>query len=412
MDNKRDKTEGIMNARPPRMLVPLLALLSSLGPLAFDMYLPSLPVLQSALHTSAAGVQLTLSAYLIGLAAGTLIYGPLSDRFGRRPVLLIGLALYTAAGLFCALVSDLPAMILLRLASAGGGAAGMVLGRVIIRDYFPPRETARLISLMAMIMLTGPLVSPMIGGQLLVLLGWRSIFVLLAGLGGVTLILAAAVLAESHPPGRRNPLNLRTTLAAYGTILADRTGLGYALCLAMSAGVMYTYITSSSFVFIEVYGIAPDHFGFVYGIIVAGLLAGNYANSHIVMHTRVHRLISGALVLRLLAVSGLFLLVYTAGSGGSLAGAVALLVFAVGASALITPNITADMLHRFPTVSGTASAVLGASNFTAGAVAGVIAGLLHDGTALPMAQMMLVFACCSAAAYRFIARPAQAQTFT
>ena len=401
-----------MNTRTPRTLVPLLALLNSLGPLAFDMYLPSLPTLQSALHASAAGVQLTLSAFLIGLAAGTLIYGPLSDRYGRRPVLLGGLVLYTVSGLFCALVSSLPAMILFRFFSAVGAAAGMVLSRVIIRDYFPPRETARLISLMAMIMLTGPLVSPMIGGHLLVFLGWRSIFVLLAALGGIALILAAAVLAESHPPGRRNPLNLRTTLQAYATILTDRTGLGYALCMAMSAGVMYTYITSSSFVFIEVYGITPEHFGYVYGVVVAGLLAGNYTNSHIVMRTRVHQLISSALVLRLLAVTGLFVLVYMAGSGRLLAGAVALMMFAVGASALITPNITADMLHRFPTVSGTASAVLGASNFTSGALAGVIAGLLHDGTALPMALMMLVFACGSAAAYWLIARPAQAQTFT
>ncbi|MEJ2761849.1 MAG: Bcr/CflA family multidrug efflux MFS transporter [Gammaproteobacteria bacterium] len=388
-----------------RTLVPVLGLLAALGPLAFDMYLPALPTIQAELAITAAQAQLTLGAFLIGLATGTLIYGPLSDRYGRRPVLLSGLLLYVITCLACALSSALGELILLRFLNAVGGAAGMVLGRVIIRDCFPPRHTARLLSFMAMIMLVGPLVSPIIGGQLLVFTGWRSIFALLTGLGLVGLLLTVFILNESHPRDRRNPLNIRTTVKAYAAILSDRAGLGYTLCVGMASGVVFTFITSSAFIFIEIYGVAPDRFGYLYGLIVGGLVAGNYINTRVVMRVSVRRLIGLAHGLRLLTVGALLCLV-AAGEGGPLAAMVALLVPAIGASALITPNITAGMLHRFPSVSGTASAVLGTGSFVTGALAGSIASALHDGTALPMAETMLAFACGSAGAYWFIAAPA------
>jgi len=395
-----------MASRSNRTLVLLLGLLAAQGPLSFDMYLPGLLTIQADMNATAAQVQLTLSSFLIGLATGNLIYGPLSDRYGRRPVLLSGLLLYTVTCLLCAVASGIHGLILFRFFNAVGGAAGMVLGRVIIRDYFPPRQTARLISLMAMIMLVGPMISPMIGGQLLVFTGWRSIFGLLTGVGLFALILTIFTLKESHPKERRNPLNILTTLKAYGTILADRRGLGYTLCGGMASGVVFTYITSSPFVFIEFYGVKPVHFGYLYGVIVAGLLVGNYVNSHLVMRANVQRLIRYAHGLRLLAVAGLLLLVLHPGAGGMLAAMVVLLVPAIGVSSLIVPNIMADMLHRFPDISGTASSVLGAFTFGTGALAGAIAGILHDGTALPMVQTMLAFALGSAAAYWFIARPA------
>jgi DHA1 family bicyclomycin/chloramphenicol resistance-like MFS transporter len=385
-----------------RTLVLVLGLLSALGPLSFDMYLPALPTIQADLQVSAARVQMTLSAFLVGLAAGTLIYGPLSDRFGRKPVLLAGLLLYLVTNFLCSIAAGIDVLILVRFLNAIGGAAGMVIGRVIIRDYFPPGQTARLISLMAMIMLVGPMISPMIGGQLLVYLGWRSIFVLLTLLGLLGLLCVIFVLTESHPPEKRVRLNLGSSLRAYGSILSDRKGLGYALCGAMAAGVVFTFITSSSFVFIGVYGVEPQHFGYLYGVIITGLLLGNYLNSRITMRVSNYHIISMAHALRLLALAGLFCLVYF-GSGALLAGLVALLVPAIGASSLIVPNITADLLHRFPHISGTASAALGTATFGTGALAGVLAGMLHDGTAVPMVQAMLLFALASAAAYWFIA---------
>lgn len=388
-----------------RTLVLVLGLLSALGPLSFDMYLPGLPAIRSDLQVSAAQVQMTLSAFLIGLATGTLIYGPLSDRFGRKPVLLSGLCLYVITCFLCSVTDNIQVLILIRFLNAVGGASGMVIARVIIRDYFPPRETARLMSLMAMIMLVGPLISPTIGGQLLVYTGWRSIFVLLTLLGVAGLLLTLFVLKESHPPEKRTRLNLVTTLQAYGTILSDRRGLGYALCAAMAAGVVFTYITSSSFVFIGVYHIKPEHFGYLYAVIVAGLLVGNFINSRIVMRVSAHRIISLALGTRLLAVTGLFSLVCF-GLGELLWLLVLLLVPAIGASSMIVPNITADLLHRFPRISGTASAALGAMTFGTGAIAGMLAGMLNDGTALPMVQNMLLFAIASAASYRLIAAPA------
>lgn len=396
-----------MAVRSNRTLVLLLGLLAALGPLSFDMYLPGLPTIQADMIATPAQVQLTLSSFLIGLATGNLIYGPLSDRYGRRPVLLSGLLLYTITCLLCSIASSIQGLILIRFFNAVGGAAGMVLGRVIIRDHFPPRQTARLISLMAMIMLVGPMISPMIGGQLLVFMGWRSIFAFLTGLGLFALVLAICILAESHPRERRNPLNVITTLKAYGTILSDRRGLGYALCGGMASGVVFTYITSSAFVFIEIFGVKPVHFGYLYGVIVAGLLVGNYINSNMVMHANVHRLIQYAHAIRLLTVTGLVLLVFHSGKGGELTAMVVLLVPAIGVSSMIVPNIMADMLHRFPDISGTASSVLGTSTFGTGALASAIAGMLHDGTAQPMVQTMLVFALGSAGAYWFIARPAR-----
>lgn len=385
-----------------RTLVISLALLSALGPLSFDMYLPALPTIQSDFRVTAAAVQMTLGSFLVGLAGGTLIYGPLSDRFGRKPVLLSGLLVYVATNFLCAIAGSIEILIVVRFLNAVGSASGMVIARVIIRDYFPPSETARLMSLMAMIMLAGPLISPIIGGFLLVWTGWRSIFVLLTVLGLAGLLMTIFTLKESHPPGKRNPLNFAATLRAYGTILSDRMSLGYSLCAAMAAGVVFTYITSSSFVFIEIHGVRPEYFGYIYGVIITGLLAGHYINSRIIMHTSGHRIISLGHILRLVSVAGLFCLVYFDG-GGILLPMILLLVPVIGASSLIVPNITAELLHRFPDISGTASAALGAATFGTGALAGGMAGFLHDGTAMPMAMTMLIFSFGSAGAYWLIA---------
>lgn len=392
-----------MASTPNRTLVLVLALLSALGPLSFDMYLPALPTIQADFRVTAAEVQMTLGSFLIGLAGGTLIYGPLSDRFGRKPVLLSGLVVYVATNFLCAIAASIEVLIVVRFLNAIGSASGMVIARVIIRDYFPPRETARLMSLMAMIMLVGPMISPIIGGFLLLWTGWRSIFALLTVLGLAGLLMTILTLKESHPPEKRNPLNFATTLKAYGTILSDRMGLGYSLCAAMAAGVVFTYITSSSFVFIELYNVRPEYFGYIYGVIITGLLAGNYINSRIIMHTSGHRIISLAHILRLVSVTGLSLVVYFS-VGEVLIVMILLLVPVIGASSLIVPNITAELLHRFPDISGTASAALGAATFGTGALAGGIAGMLHDGSALPMVQTMLWFAYASAGAYWLIAR--------
>src|SRR5687767_8142287 len=243
----------------------ILGALTAMGPLAIDMYLPALPAIADDLNTSAASVQVSLAVYFIGIAVGQAFYGPLSDRWGRKPVLYFGLAVFVASSVGCALAADVRALLAFRFVQALGGCAPLVIPRAVVRDYFDQRGSVRMLSVLMLVMGLAPILAPLIGGQLLVNFGWRSIFWVLAAYGATWLGIVAVSLPESLPEERRLRQPVRLVLANYLGLLRDRSYLGYVLSGAMMFSGLLAYIAGSPFVFIELFHVSPERFGLFFG---------------------------------------------------------------------------------------------------------------------------------------------------
>jgi DHA1 family bicyclomycin/chloramphenicol resistance-like MFS transporter len=363
-----------------------LAALTAVAPMATDMYLPGLPALADDLAIAPSGAQLTLSAFFFGFGGGQLIYGPLADRFGRRPPLLIGLTLFTAASFGCALADDLRTLIVLRFLEALGGCAGPVLARAAVRDLYGGDRAARVLSTMVLIMGAAPLFAPLIGGQLLLFAGWRAIFLALAMFGAVCLAAVLGVLGETLPVERRLRASAFGMIRSYGLLLREPRFLGFSLAAASITGGLFAYLTGSPFVFIRLYGVPAEQFGFLFAINVAGLMLGASINRRLVMRLGAHRMLARALFGA--AFAGVALLaVALAGKGGLVALFVPLWCY-ISCMGFVGANAMACGLSLFPERAGTASALTGTVQFTVGAMSGALVGLLNDGTALPMAAMI------------------------
>ncbi len=383
---------------PPQLpLIVCLGLVAGLAPLSIDMYLPSFPTIREEFGTTAAQVQLTLSGYMLGFTLGQLGYGPLSDRFGRRPVLFSGIALFIVMTILCATASSIESLSVYRFLQAVGGAAGTVLSRAIIRDQFSGTYMARAMSVMLMFILLAPMISPVIGGYLLVWIGWRAIFWTLVICGFLAIVVVMIGIPESLPPGRRSQPGIRPLLRGYGRVLTHRQALGYVLSGGISFGALFAFLSGAPFVFIEFYGVAPEHMGYIFTLNVIGVLAGGWLNSKIVVTRGVREMMTIGVWLLVAGAAILFVLIYTDvwGVWGVVAGIV---VFTLPLN-VINANAAAGALEYFPDNAGTASAVVGSVRYGCGAVSGVCVGVLHDGTALPMGIVILG---CSALSIMFL----------
>src|SRR3954471_16800112 len=254
----------------------------AIGPLSIDMYLPGLPEITRSLDASAAAVQLTLTAVVVGLALGQLVAGPLSDRIGRRRPLVVGLLAYSAVSLLCALAPSVGALTALRFLQGLAGGAGIVIGRAVVRDLYSGAAASRLFSSLMLVTGLAPILAPVIGAQVLKVTAWQGIFVVLAGLALATLTLAAVALPETLPPERRDRGGLAATLATLRGLLGERTFMGYALTAALAFGALFAYISGSSFVLQEVYGLSPQAFSLAFGANGLGLVAGSQINARLV----------------------------------------------------------------------------------------------------------------------------------
>jgi DHA1 family bicyclomycin/chloramphenicol resistance-like MFS transporter len=274
-------TPSLSNTRPIpsyAKLAIILGTLSAFGPLSIDMYLPALPTIAAEFNTQTSVVQQTLAVFFIGLAVGQAFYGPIADRMGRRAPLLFGCTLYMIACIGCAFAPTIQSLVLLRLAQALGGCAGIVISRSIVRDLFDQQESARMYSFLMLVMGLAPITAPLIGGQLLLYLGWRAIFVTLSLFGLACVLLVTFVLPESLPVERRAQSGLGAVLRNYGEILMNRSYMGFAVASGLASSAMFAYISGSSFVFIELNGVAPEHFGFIFGINAIGLVGAAQLN--------------------------------------------------------------------------------------------------------------------------------------
>src|SRR4051794_4147210 len=371
----------------------------AIGPLSIDMYLPGLPEITRSLHASAASVQLTLTAVVVGLALGQLVAGPLSDRIGRRRPLVIGLLAYSGVSLLCALAPSVPALTGLRFLQGLAGGAGMVIGRAVVRDLYSGVAAARLFSSLMLVTGLAPILAPVIGAQVLKVTDWEGIFVVLAGLSLAIVTLAAVALPETLPPARRDRGGLAPTPAAPPGPLTPRTFIGYALTAALAFGALFAYISGSSFVLQEIYGLSPQAFSLAFGANGLGLVAGSQINARLVGTYGPALLLRRALLVIVSAAAALVVVV----SAGLGVWPVMIATFVVMSSlSFVMPNSTALALADQAKVAGTASALLGVVQFLVGGLAAPLVGLGGTGSALPMAVVMLSLATSAVAVNRWL----------
>lgn len=360
-----------------------------------DLYLPALPAVQAELATGQPAVQLTLSAVVLGLAAGQLVAGPLSDRFGRRGPILVGVAAWSLASLLCAVAPNVWVLIGIRLLQGLGGAAGIVIGRAVVRDPLEGMQAARTFAVLASVSAGTTVLGPVAGGQLLRVTDWRGSFVVLAGLGLALVLATASVLRETLPPERRIRGGLRTTLVIGGTLLGRRPFLSAVLAQGLSFGALFAYISGSSFVFQDGFGLSAQQFSAVFAVNGIGLVLGGLTSRALVLRTGARPLLLSGSALQALA--GAILLV------NALAGAALLVVLPatfvlVASTGLILPNATALAMAQVSRAAGSASALIGAAQFALAGVGAPLAGIGAPGALLPMAAIITTFATLGACA--------------
>lgn len=366
----------------------ICASLTALGPLSIDMYLPAFPALAADVGADIGRVQLTLGTFLIGLALGQAFYGPVSDRFGRKAPLYVGLGLYVIAAANCALARDVDALMAWRFVQAAGSCAGVVVSRAMIRDRLAAHESARAFSSLMLVMGLAPILAPLIGGFVLDVFGWRAIFWVMAASGMMVLLLVHFRLEESLSPERATPLHLGNVFRNYGELLRDREFLCYSLCAGFAQSGMFAYIAGSPFVLIELHGIPASHYGFVFGANALGLIGMSQANAALVRGRSLDQVLGFALLAPCLG--GLLL------AGINLAGVAVLpllllgfFVFVAGLGCIM-PNASALALTHQGHRAGTASALMGTLQFGMGTLAGAAVSVWHDGTALPLGVVMAI----------------------
>ena len=364
----------------------ILGAQTAMGPLAIDTYLPALPTITREFATSTAAVQFSLSVYFIGIALGQAVYGPFSDRHGRRPPLFVGLALFVAGSLGCAVAPNVETLVTCRFIQALGGCAPLVIPRAVVRDLFDERDSVRMLSVLMLVMGLAPILAPLVGGQMLQYLGWRSIFWAYAVYGTVLLAVVAVGLGESLPEERRTRQPLGAVIQTYRRLLGDWRYMGYVLAGGLIFSGLLAYISGSPFIFIELFHISPQRFGFYFGSNAIGIIAASQVNRLLVHRFEARRILQVVLWISVVASVGLLAGAFTGYAG--LAGIVVPLWFFIAMHGIVSPNTTALAMSPYGAVAGSASALLGTVQFGLGAASGALIGALADGTARPFASVL------------------------
>lgn len=368
-------------------LVLVLGALSAIGPLTIDAYLPALPQLSAQLHASPAQAQLTITGLLVGLGLGQLLVGPLSDAVGRRKPLLVGLVGHALMSLLCALAPSITLLALTRALQGLFAAAVAVVAMAVVRDLFSGYRAAQLLSRLILVLGLAPILAPSLGSALLKVTSWRGIFVALAVAAVALFVLALVGLPETLPVERRLPARIRVSLNSYARLFSDRLFVAMVLVAGLMFATLFAYISGSPFLLQEFYHLTPQQFGLAFSANAVGLIAMTQLNPLLVRRFGPVRVLTAAVVFSTVA-AVVLLGVQVAGVGG-LAGLMIPLFFVVASAGLSFPNAPAIALNGHGESAGTAAALLGASQFLVGGLVAPIVGALADGTAVPMAAVML-----------------------
>ncbi|MFD7390653.1 multidrug effflux MFS transporter [Streptomyces sp. NPDC059852] len=380
--------------------------LTATPPLAMDMYLPALPEVTRSLHAPAATVQLTLTACLAGMAFGQLLVGPMSDRWGRRRPLLVGLAVYVVATALCAFAPTVEALVACRLAQGLAGAAGIVIARAVVRDLHDGVAMARFFSTLMLISGVAPIVAPLIGGQILRVTDWRGVFVVLTVVGALLAALVWFRLPETLPTRDRHAGGVGETLHAMRGLLADRAFTGYALTGGFAFAALFAYISASPFVIQEIHGASPQMFSLLFGLNSVGLVIVGQINGKVLVgRVSLDRVLGIGLVVVVLAATALLLMSLGVFGETGLAPVAAALFVLMSAMGVTLPNTQALALQRTRRAAGSASALLGTSSFLIGAIASPLVGVAGEDTAVPMAVVQLAAGLVALACFMGMCRP-------
>lgn len=385
--------------------MPLLCMMSVLGPLAIDMYLPAFPEIARSFGARGGAVELTLAAYLAGLCVGQIFLGPLADRFGRRNPLIVGMLLFALASVLCALAPSLEVLMAGRALQALGGGAGIVCGRAVVRDLCTPLEGAKALSLLMTMLGIGPILAPLVGSWLLSHGGWQNIFWLLGAYGFLCASMVALFLGETLDAAHVRPLRFLGVLKDYHIVLRHRVFLGYTLAGGLVMTGLFAYIAGAPFVLMELNGLSATQFSLVFSMNALGFVGTGVLNGHGVHHHGPFRQLRVGLVMALLAS---LVLVLSAWSGISLLPLLLCgLFFYVASIGFVNPNAGALALSAHGARAGTASAAMGTLQFAAAALVNGVSSALHDGTLRPLATVMFVSAGGAVLLYRWLAWPAE-----
>ncbi|MEU1018895.1 Bcr/CflA family multidrug efflux MFS transporter [Streptomyces sp. NPDC005900] len=385
--------------------------LTAVPPLSMDMYLPALPEVTDALHAPAATVQLTLTACLLGMALGQLVVGPMSDKWGRRRPLLIGLLVYIAATAICAFAPTVELLIGFRLLQGLAGAAGIVIARAVVRDLYDGVEMARFFSTLMLISGVAPVVAPLIGGQVLRVTDWRGVFVVLTGVGTALTLLVWRRLPETLDPDKRHSGGTVEALRTMRSLLADRVFTGYMIAGGFAFAALFAYISASPFVIQEIYGASPQTFSLLFGVNSVGLIAAGQLNGKVLVgRVSLNKVLATGLAALTVAATALLLMTTGVFGDVGLFPVAAGLFVLMSTMGLVMPNTQSLALTRTPHAAGSASALLGTTSFLIGAVASPLVGIAGEDTAVPMAVVQLACALAAIACFVALCRPWQHAT--
>jgi len=366
-------------------LIIIFGALTAFAPLSTDMYLPALPSIAHDFHASIGAVERTLTSFFLGFASGQALFGPLADRFGRKAPLIGGLAVYVLVCLLGAATFAVPLLTGLRFVQAVSACAGAVIARACVRDLFEAREVPRIYAVMMTVMGLAPLLAPLLGGYLLLLFGWRAIFLTQAALGLIGLLAVILRLPESHA-GPRRDLHLATIFIDYGRIVTDRRFIGYVLAAATSAGGLFAYITASPHVFIDLFHVPAQHFGWFFGANAVALITGSHVSGRLLKTQRGETVLIAAQLGQ--AGAGVLLMTFAATGIGGLWGIAFGLMLYVGLNGAVMPTGSGLAMRPFALNAGMASALLGTFQFGLAALSSSIVGALPQTTPLTMAGVI------------------------
>lgn len=381
----------------------VLGAIGALTPLAIDMYLPAMPAIAKDLGVSAGAVQITLTAYTAGFAIGQLLHGPLADSYGRRPVMLVGIALFAIASIVSATTNGIDALTYVRTAQGFAGAAAAVVIQAVVRDMYDREDFARAMSFVTLVITLAPLAAPMIGGHLAVWFGWRSIFWVLASFALVVIAMVLWKIPETLSAENRQPLHFRSTIRNYVQLCRAGFAMGLIFSGAFSFAGMFAFLTAGSFVYIDLYGVSPSEFGYLFGLNIVAMIAMTSLNGRFVKKVGSHAMLRFGLSIQLMAGFGLFISWLM---NWGLWGTVPFVVMFVGTISTIGSNSMALLLSRYPRMAGTASSLAGTLRFGTGSVIGAVVAAMPSGVAWPMILVMSACSVLSATFYWTLGRKA------